>query len=638
MGFNSRGFFAFLVCMPVQLFAQPGVLKEQLRQRNGADTQTVNLLNRIADAYMQETATDSALTYAGRAGELAKQIGYTRGYADALVAKSKNYYKTGDYEQAANNALQSLRICDSVGYDAGRAMNYNVLGLVYLSQGKNAAAEEQFRRAVLINVKVGEKKRLSSNYFNLALLYTELDKRDSVIHYLSAAGALSKETNNLIMQVMVNNRLGDVFQENDEPDKAIESYRAVLDDTTAGLDWEKSYASTSMALCYLKMNKPADAVKYAEQGTMLARKLKTKWDIARGLGVLHEAYARWGKYDIAYKTLIEQKAYTDSMLSEAKNKDINALHLQQEKAERLELQRQNEAAQHKNMVNRLVMAGVAVIAGFLMVLVIVYYRNNRKKNALNELLLRKTEDIEQQKALIEQQNRELAELNRTKDQLFSIIGHDLRSPFNSITSGLDLVRQGYLDEKEQHYMFEKLYEQTLATSIMVDNLLLWARSQISGIVVRPATVQVPALVDQLTGVLGGVAADKGIKLKHERQEGIAVTADPDHLKIIIQNLLTNAIKFTGNGGSITISYSKENEHIHMLIADTGQGMDDNKLAALFHKMGKDISTRGTNSEVGTGLGLIMVKKFVDENKGQLTVTSTPGKGTVFSVELPAAAV
>jgi signal transduction histidine kinase len=76
----------------------------------------------------------------------------------------------------------------------------------------------------------------------------------------------------------------------------------------------------------------------------------------------------------------------------------------------------------------------------------------------------------------------------------------------------------------------------------------------------------------------------------------------------------------------------------MMIADTGQGMDDEKLAALFHKMGKDISTRGTNSEVGTGLGLIMVKKFVDENKGSLSVTSTPGKGTTFTIELPAAAV
>ncbi len=635
MRYVKSGLLVLFALLPLLLSAQPELLKNSLHL-NRKDTQTVNLLNRISEGYMAETATDSALAYAAMAAALAEKIHYATGLADAISGQSKNYYKKGDYGKATECAFQSLKICDSVNYEYGKAINYNMLGLVYLSQGKRAASEEQFRRALAINVRLNNKLKMTSNYFNLALLYAEVNNLDSTLMYLHKAEVLSRETQNYSLLVMIENRLGDVYMDGGDLEKAIESYKYVLADSAQGIDWERSYANTSLAICLLKLGKAAEAVKYGEEGVSLAKKLKTKWDIGRGLGVLHEAYAQMGKYEIAYKLLQEQKACTDSLLSEEKEREINVLHLQQEKAERLELQRQNETEQHKNVVNRMVMAAVGLVAVFLMVLVFVIYRNSRKKNALNELLLRKTEDVEQQKALIETQNRELAEINRTKDQLFSIIGHDLRSPFASISSGLDLVRNGYLDEKEQKYLFDKLYEQTTATSVMLDNLLVWAKSQISGIVVRPVKVNVPELVVQLSGVLGSIAADKGINLKHEISEGLCVVADPDHLKIVMQNLLTNAIKFTGNGGTVTVSYLYDNEQVAIRVCDTGEGMDADKVAALFHKTGKDISTQGTNQEKGTGLGLVMVKKFVEENKGEVKVSSTPGKGTEFTILLPIA--
>jgi len=641
MQLKGRLVLLIFLLLPVVVHAQLDDLKRRLQlaqQRGVSDTQTVNLLNRIAETYMLETATDSSLAYADRALFLARTIKYHEGKADAISGKSKCYYKTGDYDKSVELALASLKICDSVNYSGGKAVNYNLLALVYLSQKNYAASGELFLRAVAINEQAGNLYRLCSNCFNLALLHAESGNADSAVYWLNRAAVISEQSNNRHMQVMIANRLGEIYYQQDSITKAVRQFQQVIDDTSAGIDWERSFAFSGIAMCYLQEGKPEEAARNAEKGVAIARMLKTKWDIGRGLAVLHEAYAGMGKYDMAYNTLAEQKLYNDSLFDEAKEGEINALHLQREKAERLELQRRNELAVQKNALNRMVLLVIILVALFLLVLVIISFRNNRRKNALNEMLMKNSADISRQNKLIEAQNKELAEANHTKDQLFSIIGHDLRSPFSSIIAGLDVLRQSDLDKDEVQFLFDKLHEQTVATSAMVDNLLLWARSQIGGTVVRPSVVYMPGVVDDVLSVLKSSITEKDISLRHNSDTAVFVMVDPDHLKIILQNLLTNAVKFTENGGSIAITYTVSRTQVSAHISDTGVGIPAHKLEALFARVGKDISTPGTNSEKGTGLGLVLVKKFVDENQGTISVTSTPGSGTEFVITFPRAQI
>ncbi len=259
---------------------------------------------------------------------------------------------------------------------------------------------------------------------------------------------------------------------------------------------------------------------------------------------------------------------------------------------------------------------------------------NEEIRAQNEELFDKNEEISSQKEKLIENNKILTDLNSTKDKLFSIIGHDLKNPISVLIgfSGLMLANKSLSEEKKTKYT-EMIYSASNNVLSLLENLLDWARSQTNSIDLKMENLSLEYLATTATEILAEHANKKGISITIAISSDIVVYADEMTISTTIRNLVSNAIKYTAQDGSIHISAkAKDDSHIVLEIADTGVGMTPKKLDHLFD-ISVSSSTPGTDREHGTGLGLILCKEFVEKNNGKIWVESTVGKGSVFSVSL-----
>lgn len=242
-------------------------------------------------------------------------------------------------------------------------------------------------------------------------------------------------------------------------------------------------------------------------------------------------------------------------------------------------------------------------------------------------------DLKKAQTALQEANHRLEELNYIKDRLFSIISHDLRSPLNSLQGVLTLLEMGGLNETEQSTIVSALSKQVKNTSELLDNLLYWAKSQMQGMELSPVVFYIQTLIRENVDLLTPQAAAKNITLENLSQIPIQVKADREMIKLVIRNIVANAIKFTPQGGKIKIIAEIKDKYCTVSIQDTGAGLPAEQLGKLF-KSDTHFTTRGTANEKGTGLGLLLCKDFVERNGGTIGVESEEGKGSRFYFTLP----
>jgi len=221
-----------------------------------------------------------------------------------------------------------------------------------------------------------------------------------------------------------------------------------------------------------------------------------------------------------------------------------------------------------------------------------------------------------------------------KSRLLSILSHDLRAPFIQIQQYLEIIGDAELpatDRLEMEKILSRTNDQTLE---MLTGLLYWSRSQLEGGTVHLAQLALSDTLANTMAIAGSLAAQKGIELQNHIDPSTRVTGDADMLQLVIRNLLQNAVKFTATGGSICVEAVPDGNILRLSVSDSGIGITPEKLATLFS--GNTTSSHGTAGEKGVGLGLSLCREFVALQNGQITVESTPGKGSKFTIELPLA--
>jgi len=241
---------------------------------------------------------------------------------------------------------------------------------------------------------------------------------------------------------------------------------------------------------------------------------------------------------------------------------------------------------------------------------------------------------ESQKEVIKQ-NKLLAEINATKDKLFSIIGHDLRSPISSVMKMIELLKEEYKElepgkvEKFLNLMFESIENGFK----LLENLLEWSRFQMGITEFNPKDFELKSLIDFNFKLLKAPADNKNIKLSTNLGDNMSVYADEDMINTVLRNLLSNAVKFTAKGGKVQVNVTKKEDEICISVEDTGIGMEKGDIDKLF-KLGENFSTYGTENEKGTGLGLCLCNEFIEKHNASIIVESQPGKGSRFSFKIP----
>ena len=228
---------------------------------------------------------------------------------------------------------------------------------------------------------------------------------------------------------------------------------------------------------------------------------------------------------------------------------------------------------------------------------------------------------------------EIQKINFTKDKIFSIISHDLRSPIGSLQALLGFIKQDQLSVQEFKKATGSLEKQVSQLKSSLDELLTWSKAQLHGINPVPEWIALKPLVYEVVAICRLTSRHKKIIITTNIPTDIHVYCDKNMLKSIITNLVTNAIKFTPVGGAISISCLAKVEHVEIVVEDTGIGITDENLAKVLSSS-EHFTTRGTNNEKGTGLGLIMCKDFIEKNKGEFRIDSEDGKGSTFTILLP----
>ena len=256
-------------------------------------------------------------------------------------------------------------------------------------------------------------------------------------------------------------------------------------------------------------------------------------------------------------------------------------------------------------------------------------------NSSNSLLEERQQQVEEQSEELLCQRDELNDLNATKDKLFSILVHDLRNSFNVITgfSELIMVKTNTLDEVKLYKYLNLIHLASYQGSTLIEKILEWYKMQTGKITFHPEHLNIENIINETIVFLQIEASAKNISFKQSLVPNMTVFADENMVKAILRNLISNAIKFTQKSGNIHIKAYPENELIKISITDNGVGISIEKLDKLFNFY-HSFSTKGTNHEPGTGLGLIICKEFVERQGGTIWAESILDQGSTFNFTLP----
>ncbi len=282
-----------------------------------------------------------------------------------------------------------------------------------------------------------------------------------------------------------------------------------------------------------------------------------------------------------------------------------------------------------------------VIALSLFMLAIQYFvreyaKGRREIVASNNRLAQQQERLVIQKRELEQKNDQLEILNETKEKLFTVVAHDMRSPIAALKTSLDLFNSNMITTDEFKMLTTQLSVQVNQLWDNLDNLLQWCHSQMAGIITHPTTVKLDKAFAEVTELLHSGIQHKKLQLETGFPNETSVFADLNHVKIILRNLLSNAIKYSNVGGHIKVACHHTEEETCITIRDEGKGMTPEQVDNLFTYNKKPVM--GTMNEKGSGLGLMLCAEFAQKNRGRISASSVAGEGSVFTLCLPSARI
>jgi signal transduction histidine kinase len=513
-------------------------------------------------------------------------------------SKSANiYWVYGHLEIAIDLFHKALEMSEKIGNLNGIYILNTNIGMIHVDLDQYDLANEHFVKATSTAQKLGRKFDIASSLINQATICYETSKFEDALNILNSAHVLAQELNDIKLlrnTYSLFTKVYDKIGKREESAKYFDLFAAV----TRKIQQE-------------------EVLKKEEEAKKLVSQAKS-----RMLEAEAEMYATEKELQVKDMELIEKQRFLEMAEKESEQRQMQIELLSKER------ELQHAIISRQNLM-RNVYIGIIVIVLCITAMILYFYHEKEKANIL---LQQKNSEISRKNVEIEAQAKQLRELNQLKDKLFSIISHDLRSPLGSLFTLLSLTKQGYFTEEGFKKVVEELSKNVGYTSELLENLLKWAQSQMHGTKINATQFSLYEAIQVKANLYNGQAAAKGIDIKNLVENKINVFADRDMIELVLRNLIANAIKFSNEGSTVTISAVQSSGNIEICIADTGLGISSDNMKKLF---GKEIfTTYGTYNEKGTGLGLILCKDFITLNGGEIWANSTPGKGSEFYFTLP----
>lgn len=404
------------------------------------------------------------------------------------------------------------------------------------------------------------------------------------------------------------------------------------------------FLKDNIGLSLYQQKRYREALNWHQQGLAHRRAAQSELDIIANLNNLGKTYLELHQYDSAYVLARESYArglrfkdhtFLREVTELLANVHLGLGHIDSAKIyqkyhgqylDSISKQQQRQAAQGasvrievakqvlenellKSRNQQLFLIGallVVALLGILGVSFLIYRQSRHRKHLLEQLRT----------------------ANHTKDRLFAIIGHDLRSPIGSLKGLLDLVNSKVINAEEFLVFSNTLRNNVENVYFTLNNLLLWANAQMEGIVTQPEKIDLQKIAEENIGFLQGITQNKNIRIDNLIPENTTVWADYEQVSLVFRNLLSNAVKFTSIGGTVKIECEIERSFCKIWVKDTGVGMSKELIKDLFQTQ-KLTSRAGTMGEKGTGLGLVLCKDFIENNGGTIGVEQQEGEGAHF---------
>jgi len=548
------------------------------------------------------------------------------------IAVARVFEVVGDFYKSADFLEQALLINKDARSINADAMILNNLGKVNAARGRGDAAFENFRQVLRYKDDINKGFEAEA-LFNLGHLYTAQGQYDDALAQHKQALAVARALRNSKLEAQSLNDIGVLYGLMKNDPKSLANHEVALKIRQSTSD-KRGLAESrnNIAALYLKQKDVHAAIEQGLQALEMGRESQAQDQIHKSYDLLSQAYKELGDYEnaLAYKELtlaiyefIQGDKLERELLETENRYTVGKKESEIQKLNALRVEREREIQNQKKFRNILflVVALVVVTAGLLLILYLVKRRSNKILQAA--------------KKEVQLQNVRLQELNGTKDKFFSIISHDLKGPLNSLTSFSRLLidHTDSMSKEEIQLLAKDLDKSVKNLLTLLENLLEWSRSQTGNIDFTRETFDLTGLLDTNKNLLSSQAAAKGIDLSVESSGPCRVMLHQQSINTVIRNLISNAIKFTPQGGRIRIGIKRENGRISVFVADNGVGMSNEVMEKLFRLDSKH-STKGTANEKGTGLGLILCREFVEKNGGTIKVQSTPEKGSIFSFSFP----
>jgi signal transduction histidine kinase len=601
----------------------------------------------LAHLYHGHNQFSQALDYYNKAIAEEQKLNHINHIAALWLDIGALYLDVSDYPKSLEANMQAIHFYNETKDSAELNSVYLNMGQTYLEMGKPLDAIVYIRRATAIF-----KQGREPNHYGFSVAYdamgnaiqmanaqelqqsgikaSDREKEALSNYYEGLRVAMLDPPEQNYMPGPIYKDIGLVYSQKNDP-RALESFNKAADFISKfGTLQQLSDIEYNLGHYYAGSGAHGPALNHYRRGLLLAKQsasLITEHSILQGFSSYFE---KAGKSDSALFYFKQSVLVQDSILSAEKQKDIARKQLQldfalkentymlNEERNSNKLQQQLAQISYDRKIKWLMGAGILLaiaFAGYMM-------HNQRVTKKLNRIIV-------QQKSSLEQ-------LVQVKNKLFSVVGHDLRGPVNSLVSFTEMLENKQLPPEKLAMYTASLRQQLTNTSSLMNNLLNWAASQMEGFKPANRVVDVRALLDEVCKSQEGPCAEKQMQLSINVEPGLTAFADADMTALILRNLVANAIKFSDPAGNIAIEGLHSNEGCAITIIDQGKGMHPEDIA-IFNSPGFATieSTRGTAGEKGTGLGLLLCKTFAGQMGGHITAFAEK-QGMRFLLVLPVA--
>lgn len=542
------------------------------------------------------------------------------------------FEEVGDFDESAEALEQALKSNETANNIPLLALLSNKLGRINAARGRIDDALDNY------DVVLKYKDQLDAPVeadalFNIAHAYSIRKEYDTALDFHKQALIIRRRQRDRADEARSLNEIAEVYHVMKNDDKAMANHNISLK-IRKSLNDKASLAESfnNIGVLYFEQKNYRRAVANLLLGLDAGQDSQDQNQMTKSYEYLSLSYNELKDYRNALKYKELHQAIHDFIQQDKNERRLSATQKQyvigqkESQIGKLEIDREKkerEIEDQKKFRNIL----IALIAMALIIVALVFYLYVLKRQS--------NQKLQEANEKVSRQNVQLQQLNATKDKFFSILGHDLKGPLNSLTSfsGLLINHTDSLSKDEIRTLAKDLDKSLKNLFTLLENLLEWSRSQTGNIEFKPEPFDLAEVLEQNKELLKTQAQAKNIAISNVSKAGIIISAHRHSINTVVRNLVSNAIKFTPEGGAVTLNAQMAKDEVMISVSDTGVGMSDDIITRLF-RIDTKHSTKGTADEKGTGLGLILCKEFVEKNGGRIGVQSEIGQGSVFYFTLP----